>query len=137
MGTRSRPWIGQQDPIAYQVIPEAFVAQVGNLMEIMSYKGAQSDPPALGVANRIALVNASLGTIEGLRPGVEYWVAAVPFPTDREYEAGARTRKGVEIIRTVLITTNDPVISAAITWRPLSRCTAGQEFGHRPPGPQR
>ena len=107
-------WIDQQDPIAYQVMPEVFAAQVGNFTEIMSYKGAQSDPPALGVANKIALINASLGTIEGLRPGVEYWVAAVPFPTEREYKAGARTRKGVEIILTVLITTNDPDISAAI-----------------------
>ena len=48
-------------------------------MEIMSYKGAPSDPPALGVANHIAQVNHLLRNVEGLRLGLEYWVVAVPF----------------------------------------------------------
>ena len=60
----------------------------------------------------------------------------MPFLTEREYKAGARTRKGVEIILTVLITTNDPDISAAINledplqlyrragiWSPATRST--------------
>ena len=51
-------WIDQPDPIAYEAIPETFAAQVGNFTEIVSYKGAQSNPPALAEANRIAPVNS-------------------------------------------------------------------------------
>ena len=39
-------WIDQQDLIAFQVILEAFAAQVGNFTEIMSYKGVRPDPPS-------------------------------------------------------------------------------------------